>query len=90
MFPSAATKQLDPEAPERRQSKNRFAEAPPYKAFDLSSVIILTQKSTQGSITTEVDELEKAGTKELGTKSEAARSPSSLVESDPQWANKGS
>ena len=36
-------------------------------AFDLSSVIILTQKGTQGSITTK-DELEKANTKELGTK----------------------
>lgn len=59
-------------------------------AFDLSSVIIVTQENTQGSITTKVGELEKAGTKELGTKDEPAWSPSALEESDLQWANKGS
>lgn len=87
MFPSAATTQLDPEAPERRQGKNQFLEALPYMAFELSSAIIHTQRVLKAqSIMTKVDELEEDGIKETGVLTSTGSF--SLSESGHQWAKR--
>lgn len=89
MFPSAATTQLDPEVPERRQGKTQFSEALPYKAFELSSVITHTQRVLKAqSIVTKADELEEDGIKGAGVLTRTSMGSFSLSENGRQWAKK--
>lgn len=89
MFPSAATTQPDPEVPERRQGKSQFSEALPYMAFELSSVVIHTQRVLRAqSITTKVDELEEDDIKETGELTRTSMGSFSLSERGHQWAKK--